>query len=181
MSEIGSLCLMAFALALDGFSVSLGIGMQRIRLLHVFSISLLIGLFHLILPLLGMLIGFIVSARVQTVASFFSGIILLLIGVHMLFSPWQQTTSFPFSIRRRYQLLSLALVVSLDSFPVGISLGLQNVHIFLAIIIFGAVAMTLSTCGMLIGKRVSNVFGTYSEMIGGTILVIFGLLTMLSS
>lgn len=176
--EIGSLFLMAFALALDGFSVSLGLGMQRLRLLHVLFISLLIGFFHLLFPLLGITIGFIVSVQVHSVATFFSGIILLLIGLHMLFSPLQQEETISFTIRRRYQLLTIALVVSLDSFPVGISLGLRNVHTFLAIATIGLIATTLSCIGMIIGKRVTSVFGTYSEMIGGVILLLFGIYTI---
>lgn len=176
--EIGSLFLMAFALALDGFSISLGLGMQRLRLLHVLLISMLIGFFHFLLPLFGITIGFIVSAQVHSVAEFFSGIILLLIGLHMLLSPLQQERDFPITIRRRYQLLTLAFVVSLDSFPVGISLGLQNAHVLLAIAMIGLIASVLSCIGMIIGKRVTNVFGTYSEIIGGAILLLFGIYTM---
>jgi len=176
--EVGSLFFMAFALALDGFSVSLGLGMQRLRLLHVLLISILFGMFHLLLPLFGIMIGFIVSSKVHSVAQFFSGVILLLIGLHMLLSPLQQEETFPLTIRKRYQLLTIAFVVSLDSFPVGISLGLQNVHVFLAIAMIGFVASLLSCIGMMIGKRVTNVFGMYSEMVGGAILLLFGIYTI---
>ena len=52
IKEVLSLIIVAFALGLDGFSVSLGFGMQQIRMRHVATIGALIGLFHIIFPFL---------------------------------------------------------------------------------------------------------------------------------
>ena len=69
----------------------------------------------------------------------------------------------------------LALSVSVDSFSVGLSLGLTGVQTVLAIVLFGLVSMVLTWCGMLIGRKVTGFLGTYSELFGGSILITIGL------
>lgn len=55
--EVFTLSLMAFALGMDAFSVSLGMGMASIRLKQIVKVGLTVGLFHIWMPLIGMLTG----------------------------------------------------------------------------------------------------------------------------
>ncbi|GAA3318803.1 hypothetical protein GCM10020331_023080 [Ectobacillus funiculus] len=57
IGELMTLIIMAFALGLDAFSISLGMGMISMRLRQMFYIGIVIGIFHVIMPLLGMAIG----------------------------------------------------------------------------------------------------------------------------
>jgi len=174
MQGIGSLFLLAIALGLDGFSVSLGYGMQRIRLRHVFIIGLMIGLFHVLLPLLGILIGHYVSSKLEFFALVLSGALLVAVGAYMIFSSFQKQTG-PRIIPAGMKLVSVAFAVSIDSFPVGISLGLVSLQAIGVVFVIGSVTMALSWLGILIGRKVQGVLGLYSEVLGGAILFFMGI------
>lgn len=49
--QIVTITIMAVALGMDAFSLGVGIGMKGIRLLHVLQMSLLIAVFHMLMPL----------------------------------------------------------------------------------------------------------------------------------
>lgn len=173
IGDIGALLFMAIALSMDSFSFSLSIGLQFIRLKRIFIIGLVFGAFHVLLPFVGVVVGQFISLKLEHITTFISGIILVFIGSYMVFSAFQTKTYVinPKGIK----LLSVGFLVSVDSFPVGISLGLSGFKTIIVILLFGVAATILSWLGMLIGRKVHSVVGTYSEMVGGIILFIFGL------
>lgn len=69
--------------------------------------------------------------------------------------------------------------MSLDSFSVGLSLGIFGARTFLTIIVFGVVSMLLTWLGLLLGRRVQGWLGSYSEALGGSILLAFGIKLLL--
>jgi len=69
--------------------------------------------------------------------------------------------------------------VSLDSFSVGLSLGLYGTKPLLTIFLFGLFSMVLTWAGLLLGKKVQTWLGAYSEALGGAILLSFGLKLLL--
>jgi putative Mn2+ efflux pump MntP len=68
----------------------------------------------------------------------------------------------------------------MDSFSVGLSLGIYGARTFVTILIFGVVSMMLTWLGLLIGRRAQSVLGTYGEVLGGIILVGFGIKLLFS-
>ncbi len=179
ISEIGALLFMAFALGLDGFSVSLGIGLQPIRLKRIALIGLVIGVFHVILPFFGLVIGHFISMRLEYITTIIGSFILVFIGCYIMFSALQ-TKKENMLNPRGFKLFSIALLVSVDSFPVGLSLGLSGIQTMMVIFLFGFTAMAFSWAGMLLGRKTHQVLGTYSELIGGLILLLFGLFGVFS-
>lgn len=174
LESFWSLWLIAVAIGLDGFSVSLGIGLNPIRLRRVVLIGVVIGMLHFLLPFVGMVIGQIMSVRWEHMASLFSGMLLVCIGFYILFSALQQKSA-PLFHPHSMRVFSLAIIVSLDSFPIGVSLGLSGFSTVLALTLFGITAMIFSWTGMLIGRKVHQVLGVYSELLSGFILLAFGL------
>ena len=170
-----SVILMVIALGLDGFSVSLSIGMHKIRLRRVLSIALVMGFFHFLLPFAGMVIGNFLSLRLDHITSYVGSILLISIGAYMFFSAFQSSSNLAFNPYNHLQMFSLAILVSLDSFPVGLSLGLTGIGSYFIILLIGLTAMVFSILGMLIGRRAHRVLGIYSEMLGGIILFLFGI------
>lgn len=174
IGEIISIVLLAVALGLDGFSVCLGLGLQNLRLKRIAIIGITIGFFHFVLPFAGMIIGKVISTKITIFAMLISGSLLFFLGIYMIFSTFshrKQPPINPYGIK----LISLAFIVSLDSFPVGISLGLIGLKTIFLVVFFGLITMILSWLGLLIGKKASTLLGTYSERIGGLILSMFGL------
>lgn len=175
INSIGSLLFMAFALGLDGFSVSLSIGLQKIRYRKMALIGIVIGLFHFIVPFFGMVIGQFLSVQLSDITSILGSLLLVFIGAYMFFSVWKDTEGYSFNPHHPLQMFSVAFAVSLDSFPVGLSLGLYGIQSFVVIFLIGSIATLAALAGMLIGGKTQRIFGVYSEILGGIIIFLFGL------
>lgn len=174
LGEIVTLTFMAFATGMDAFSVSLGIGMQKIRLRRIALIGLIFGIFHIAMPSFGIILGYFISMKVGHLTTLLGGALLVVIGVHMLLSAFNHETKTTFK-PTGVALLALAFIVSIDSFSVGLGIGLSGTKILIALILFGSVSTFLTWLGMIIGTKVHGFLGAYSEILGGSILCGFGL------
>ena len=87
--ELLTLILMAFALGMDAFSVGLGMGMFRLTKRHIFKIGVTIGLFHVWMPLLGMVAGKFLSEQFGAIAGYIGGLLLILLGLQMIWSTFK--------------------------------------------------------------------------------------------
>ncbi|MBT2688642.1 manganese efflux pump [Bacillus sp. ISL-47] len=173
IGEILTLALMAFALGMDAFSVGLGMGMYRLSLRQIIKIGVTIGLFHVWMPLLGMIAGRFLSNTFGAIAGYVGGGLLLLLGVQMIWSSFREDEDSlitPVGLG----LLLFALSVSLDSFSVGLSLGIYGAKTLLVLTFFGIGATALTWAGLLTGRKVQGWMGSYSEALGGAILLAFG-------
>lgn len=174
LGEIVALIFMAVALGMDAFSVCLGIGMQQLRLKKIALIGIIIGLFHIVMPFIGIILGSAISNQIGHLTTLTGGLLLIGIGLHMFFS------AFNHEVKENIQLKGLgiyilAFTVSIDSFSVGLSLGLSGVKTVLALLLFGAASTALASIGMLLGRKAQGILGAYSEILGGSILCGFGL------
>ncbi|RHW37183.1 hypothetical protein D1B31_15525 [Neobacillus notoginsengisoli] len=176
--ELATLLLMAFALGMDAFSVGLGMGMYRLRLRQIFKIGLTIGVFHVWMPFAGMIAGRFLSEQFGSFASLIGGLLLILLGLQMIWAGLRkehESIITPIG----FGLMFFALSVSLDSFSVGLTLGIYGARTMVAIICFGIAAAILTWAGLLAGRKVQGWLGSYSESLGGVILLAFGLKLLL--
>jgi manganese efflux pump family protein len=176
--ELLTLILMAFALGMDAFSVGLGMGMFNLRLRQIFKIGITIGIFHVWMPLLGMIAGKFLSNQFGTIATYIGGGLLLVLGVQMIWSSFKKEDSSVIT-PVGFGLMVFAFSVSLDSFSVGLTLGIYQAKTVLVLFCFGIAATILTWCGLLVGRKVQNFIGPYSEALGGSILLAFGLKLLL--
>ena len=176
--ELFTLILMAFALGMDAFSVGLGMGMFRLTKRHIFKIGVTIGLFHVWMPLLGMVAGRFLSEQFGAIAGYIGGFLLILLGVQMIWSSFNEDEATLLSPVGK-GLFIFALSVSLDSFSVGLTLGIYGARTALVLICFGAAAMVLTWAGLIVGRKVQGWLGTYSVALGGSILLAFGIKLLL--
>lgn len=179
VGEVVTLMLMAFALGMDAFSVALGMGMLQVRLKQILKIGLTIGFFHIWMPLVGIIAGRFLSEQFGMIATYIGGGLLILLGLQMIwagFKDSKNTLIAPVGLG----LLLFALSVSLDSLSVGLTLGIYGAKTALVLACFGAGATILTWSGLLIGRRVQGLLGTYSEALGGSILLVFGIKLLFS-
>lgn len=174
MEQIASLILLSIALGLDAFSVSLGMGMQRVRLKHIFLAGIVVGSFHMFMPGLGMLLGNWLSASASEWASLAGGTMLFCLGSYTVFASFTEKHSTAYVITGA-GLWLFALSVSLDSFPVGFSLGIRGAGAWISLFSFGLFSMFLTWTGFLAGRHAGVLLGRYSELLGGSILCALGL------
>ncbi|WP_182200756.1 manganese efflux pump MntP family protein [Paraliobacillus salinarum] len=169
-----SLFIMAVALGMDAFSVGLGMGLQLLRLKRIFFIGITVGIFHVVMPFIGMVVGRLISTQLEGAAIIVAGLLLFGLGIHMMLQVFQSERKQPMK-PIGIGLFLFSFSVSIDSFSVGLSLGMSGVKIVLTIILFGAVSMILTWAGLLLGKKARGFIGVYSELLGGAILCGYGL------
>ena len=174
IGHLFTLLLMAVALGMDAFSLGIGMGMRGIRLLYILKVSLLIALFHFLMPLIGMFMGHYLGTLLGNVASMVGGTLLIILGIHMIYNSFKDNDIKVFDHTRFSGLLIFALSVSIDSMSVGFSLGLFSTDVLLAVLLFGTVGGIMSIMGLLLGRRVGSWIGEYGEALGGVILLAFG-------
>jgi len=76
--------------------------------------------------------------------------------------------------------MTFAGSVSVDALSVGVTLGLFATDLLWTILLFGLVGGMMSLIGLLIGRRMGQIVGEYGEILGGLILLIFGVLFLFS-
>ena len=155
--------------------LGIGLGMRGIRIPDMFKLSAVVALFHVLMPLAGMAAGHWMGALLGDVAEAAGGGLLVVLGLHMIYSAWKGEDDYPFKPTQWAGLILFALSVSIDSFSVGISMGLFDSHLLLTVILFGTFGGCISVLGLAIGSRVSASLGGYGEAFGGVILLIFGI------
>ncbi|REK69496.1 manganese efflux pump MntP family protein [Paenibacillus paeoniae] len=176
MGQFLTLLIIAVALGFDAFSLGLGIGLKGIRLVDIVKLGTVIGLFHILMPIGGLLTGQLVSGLLGSVATTAAGILLLLLGGHMIYSSIRGEEVPTFNHRSSLGLFVLALSVSVDAFSVGVTMGMFSADLWLTILLFGFFGGMMSMLGLLLGRKVSSKLGEYGEACGGAILMVFGLL-----
>ena len=174
-----TILIMAVALGMDAFSLGLGIGLKGVRKLDVLKLSSTIALFHVLMPLAGMLTGRYVSGLLGGVATSAGGALLLLLGGHMVYSSLRGEAVRSIDHRTVWGLLLFALSVSVDSFSVGVSLGMFAAQMMAAVLAFGFFGGFMSVVGLMLGRRFSGRLGGYGEALGGAILFAFGVLFLI--
>lgn len=173
LSELFTIVVMAVALSMDAFSISLGLGLLGINYRRIILIGLAVGFFHVAMPLIGMFIGRILSYMMGTIAHFIGGSGLMILGSQMLLSTLRRESPVIFS-PRGLGLLVFSLSVSIDSFSVGLSLGMIGLKTWVTVLSFGAFSMLFTWAGLVLGKKVGPLVGNRSAWIGGFILIFFG-------
>lgn len=177
--EFWTLLLMALALGTDAFSLGLGMGMLQLKRSEITRISLTIGLFHVLMPLIGMAAGLYLARTAGDMTQWIGSLILIGLGLHMvwnsIFGDDDDPQTRAASKTAGLGLLLFAMSVSIDSLSVGFSLGAHGANILLSIALFGLSAATMAFLGLSIGSKASRLFGEYGEAFGGAVLVAFGI------
>lgn len=165
--------IIALSLSMDAFSLSLAYGTNQIN--KKSKLSIMVAVFHFLMPLIGSFIGSIILNLVKLNPNIIVGIILLFIGLSMCLKKEENISP----IKTIIELLLFSLAVSLDSFSVGIGLKAITNNIYLSSIIFSITAGTITYLGLILGNKISQKVGSISQIIGGIFLIIIGIMYLI--
>ncbi len=168
--------LIAVALAIDAFSVSIGAGayFRKMSKRQKFRLSFHFGLFQFLMPILGWLAGKQIVGIVENYDHWIAFVILCLLGGKMLFDSWR-TKSVTEDITRGWKLIGLSVATSLDALAVGFSVSLLGKQIFAMSIVIGLVASGMTLLGIFLGERLSFHLGRWVGSFAGVILILIGM------
>jgi len=170
----------AFALAMDAFAVSLGIGLalhpatgrQTLRL------ALTFGLFQSAMCTAGWAAGESVVKYIGRYDHWLAFILLLIVGSRMIFESFKHEKAAEPQRRDRtvgVSLLVLGVATSLDSLAVGLSLAALHTAILYPAAVIGVVAFAMTVTGMKLGPALGKVIGRRAELFGGLVLIAIGI------
>jgi len=167
------LLLMGAALGTDAMSLSIGIGLRGVSWRDVIRVSAVIGIFHIVMPLVGALAGHYFGLFVGSLAVWIGAAIVAFIGVRMIWGCVGSGDAGPCSWKLTgFSLLMLATGVSIDALSVGFSLGTFGYSIYVTSVVFGIFGAAMTAIGLLFGSRLGKFIGDRGELVGGCVLII---------
>ena len=117
-----SIIIIAIALAMDAFSVSLtkGFTQKNLTKSQILYYGLFFGFFQFIMPVIGYICGTTISSFVSTVAPWIAFFLLLAIGLNMIRESLDSDDEYIMDTFSFKELTLLAVATSIDAFAVGI-------------------------------------------------------------
>ena len=174
--NIFEIILIGLSLSMDAFAVSIILGLKNNNTKTGIITSLFFGLFQFIMPILGYLLGNILSEKIINYQSYFSIIILISIGISMLFEKNNLVTYNKLSIK---ELFFLSIATSIDAFAIGISFSFLKTNILFSTIIIGIITFIISFIGYFLGHLFNKKAHQYANIIGGITLIIISIKMLL--
>ncbi|WP_249863689.1 manganese efflux pump MntP [Paenibacillus konkukensis] len=176
-SSFLSLLILALAMGMDAFSLGLGFGMMRLHWKKISEISAAVGVFHLLMPLIGIGIGMYVKMFVGSFVIRIGALLLIGLGLMIVYHSVsnRNTRSTPLIPLHGWRILVFALGASIDALSAGLGLGMLNLDIWLTVTLIGLSGALLTAAGLFLGQHFRGIFGEYAETAGGVILIAFGL------
>lgn len=175
---MGTLLLLGFALSLDSFRVSLGLGALKLRPLRQAQIVLAFGLCDGLAPLVGLLIGQSFVKYVGPWAEHLGPLALFAYGVYVVYVS-RRYAGKEAEEPGRWIVLGLPLSLSLDNLIAGASLGMLRFPLLLSVVVIGGASALMSLAGLRLGRMAVNLFGTKTELVGGVALIFVALMLAL--
>lgn len=170
----------AFALAMDAFAVSLGLGLSLKPATggQTFRLAFHFGFFQFLMPVVGWAAGETLIHHIEKYDHWVAFVLLLGVGGKMIyesFRPEKGSGSGRSDPTRGASLLVLSVATSLDALAVGLSLAALRVDIVFPAVVIGIVAFAMTVAGMKIGPSLGKIIGRRAELLGGVILILIGI------
>jgi len=169
-----TLLLLGFALSLDSFRVSVGLGTLKLSRLRQLQIVIAFGVCDALAPLIGLLIGKSLLEFVGPWVEHIGPLLLCAYGVYVIYIA-KRCAGTETGETDRWMVLGLPLSLSLDNLIAGTTLGMIGFPILLSVTIIGVMSSLLSFAGLRLGRTAVNLLRIKADLIGGVVLVVIAL------
>jgi putative Mn2+ efflux pump MntP len=160
--------LLGISLSMDAFSLSLCLGTLNLAYKKIITFTIIVGIFHFTMPLLGMNISHILLSIITFNPKYITVVTFVALGIFMIFDREKDNANKLINI---FSFILFGFIVSIDSLVAGIGLDIiYNNHMVSALIISTS-SMLFTLSGLLLGKYISKKIGNISKIIGGIILI----------
>ena len=143
------LVILAIALSMDAFAVSLGLGAKKREFNQWLALKagLYFGFFQGFMPLVGYFAGIGLSSFITSVDHWVAFVLLALIGSKMIYDSFGDPVEEEISKVTDKVLLLLAIATSIDAMAAGFTLTLMATAITLSVLVIGATTFVFSYAG----------------------------------
>lgn len=175
--SIITVVIIAISLSLDAFSLSLAYGTLNLEKKKIIFLSLIVGIYHFIMPLIGMIVGEQIIKIIKINPDTIVFIVLTFIGLQMIVETLKENEKI--NILKFWEMLLFGLAVSIDSFSVGLGLKTIYENIYISSVIFSLTSFLFTYIGLFLGKKINMLVGKISTIIGGITLIIIGIMFLI--
>jgi len=173
MRELFNILLIAVALSMDTFSLSLGLGTYNLPKKKILNISFTVGIMHFLMPFLGDIIGDKIVSFFSLNHNFFLGCILLFIAGNLLLEMRkEEKVNLDLSF---FGIFLFAFGVSIDAFSTGLGLSAITKAKITAMLIFSVVSFIFTWMGLRIGSLATERLGKKANILGLILLIYLGI------
>ena len=172
---------LAVAVSMDAFAVSIckGLALQNIKLKQYALVGLWFGGFQALMPVIGYFLGGKFMNKISSFDHWVAAGLLAIIGINMIreaLSEDEEKVDKSLDIKTMFM---LAVATSIDALAVGISLSVFDINIWLSVLCIGVTTFMFSAAGLKIGSLFGTRHKSKAEFVGGAILIILGIKTVL--
>lgn len=183
ISHIINSLLLGIGLSADTFSISLvnGISYQETDKRKLFSQSLIFGACQALMPFIGYILLVYFSSKltiIRTVSPYISLALLSYLGIKLIIESFKKDTIEKTSNSISYkQILIQGIATSIDAVSCSFSMiNLNMLEAIIEVMIICIVTVIASYTALHLGKEIGNRVEKYSKILGGTILIIIGII-----
>lgn len=187
--EWSVLLLMAVALSMDAFAVSVANGLvlasagvrPSLRMAGSF------GLFQAAMPLLGYAAALTFADAIRAVDHWVAFVLLVFVGGKMLWEVFFNEEEEPADPTDLKNLILLSVATSIDALAIGVSIAMMPKTgvlalpggAFLAAAVIGVITFVLCLFGVFLGRKAGSLLGRRAEIVGGLVLIGLGIKVLL--
>lgn len=165
---------LAVALSMDAFAVSIGLGSKGNTRGLELKAGLFFGAFQAFMPFIGYLGGKGLLGWMDTYAHWVAFGLLALVGAKMIYDGLHEGIEKDIAVITNKMMLMLAIATSIDAVAAGFSLTLLDINAYLACLIIGVTTFAFSWIGVLIGKHSGTWLESKAVILGGVVLILIG-------
>ena len=168
--------ILALALSMDAFAVSIGLGAkhQINRKKLALMAAIYFGVFQGIMPIFGYLGGKGILAWVESYAPWVAFVLLVLIGGKMIYESVTESIEEDIAQITHKIMLILAIATSIDAMAAGFALPLLDIKFYTSCLIIGFTTYIFSFLGVFLGAKSGTWLESKAELFGGIVLILIG-------
>lgn len=158
---------------MDAFALSLTYGINKVSNKNVIITSIVVGLFHFFMPLLGNIVGTSLFEYTIFKPRYVLFIIFLILSIDMFIHYFEKDKKI-----RQLNVIGtvlFAISVSMDSFSVGLGINYIYDNIIFVVSIFSIVSAFFTIIGFKLGQTLLKRLGKYSSLVGSIILFLYSI------
>ena len=179
--SILEILLLGIGLSMDAFAVSIckGLSTKKLQFKHYLIIGAWFGGFQALMPTIGYFLGSTFEQYITAFDHWVAFVLLAAIGANMIKESFggDEQLDDDYSAKA---MLPLAIATSIDAFAVGVSFAAMQVDILPAAGLIGVITCLLSAIGVKVGAMFGDKYRAPAERIGGIVLILIGVKTLLT-
>lgn len=168
--------IVALALALDVFAVSIGVGIRGIRNRRKIQVGVAFACAEVGMTLVGAGLGALVGKLIGGVTGYLGFIALFGVGLYMMRESRTEREKSRLDLSRGHGLLLTSFAISLDSLGIGFSILYIGVPMPLSLFIIAITNVASTTLGLTLGKWLGRYAERNAAFLGGLLLALTGVI-----